>query len=50
VGGNPHPAMLLVSVCSGLLGLTGALIAARRPAAIGASARLEAKPETGRAA
>lgn len=31
VGGNPHPAMLLVSVCSGLVGLTGALIAARRP-------------------
>ncbi|GAA5131976.1 TVP38/TMEM64 family protein [Pseudonocardia adelaidensis] len=32
VGGNPHPAMLLISVCSGLVGLTGALIAARRPA------------------
>jgi uncharacterized membrane protein YdjX (TVP38/TMEM64 family) len=32
VGGNPHPAMLLVSVTSGLVGLTGALIAARRPA------------------
>jgi uncharacterized membrane protein YdjX (TVP38/TMEM64 family) len=31
VGGNPHPAMLLVSVTSGLVGLTGALIAARRP-------------------
>ncbi|MGH3587565.1 MAG: TVP38/TMEM64 family protein [Pseudonocardia sp.] len=31
VGGNPHPAMLLVSVCSGAVGLTGALIAARRP-------------------
>jgi uncharacterized membrane protein YdjX (TVP38/TMEM64 family) len=32
VGGNPHPAMLLISVTSGLVGLTGALIAARRPA------------------
>jgi uncharacterized membrane protein YdjX (TVP38/TMEM64 family) len=32
VGGDPHPAMLLVSVTSGLVGLTGALIAARRPA------------------
>jgi uncharacterized membrane protein YdjX (TVP38/TMEM64 family) len=32
VGGNPHPAMLLVSVISGAVGLTGALIAARRPA------------------
>lgn len=32
VGGNPHPAMLLVSVTSGLVGLTGALVAARRPA------------------
>jgi uncharacterized membrane protein YdjX (TVP38/TMEM64 family) len=32
VGGNPHPAMLLVSICSGAVGLTGALIAARRPA------------------
>ena len=32
VGGNPHPAMLLVSLTSGLVGLTGALIAARRPA------------------
>jgi uncharacterized membrane protein YdjX (TVP38/TMEM64 family) len=31
VGGNPHPAMLLISVVSGILGLTGALIAARRP-------------------
>jgi len=31
VGGNPHPAMLLVSVCSGAIGLAGALIAARRP-------------------
>jgi uncharacterized membrane protein YdjX (TVP38/TMEM64 family) len=31
VGGNPHPAMLLVSLTSGLVGLTGALIAARRP-------------------
>jgi uncharacterized membrane protein YdjX (TVP38/TMEM64 family) len=32
VGGNPHPAMLLVSLTSGAVGLTGALIAARRPA------------------
>jgi uncharacterized membrane protein YdjX (TVP38/TMEM64 family) len=31
VGGMPHPAMLLVSVCSGLVGITGAVIAARRP-------------------
>jgi uncharacterized membrane protein YdjX (TVP38/TMEM64 family) len=31
VGGNPHPAMLLVSLTSGAVGLTGALIAARRP-------------------
>jgi len=38
VGGNPHPAMLLVSVCSGLVGLTGALIAARRPAVPAAAA------------
>jgi uncharacterized membrane protein YdjX (TVP38/TMEM64 family) len=34
VGGNPHPAMLLVSVCSGAVGLTGALIAARKPAPV----------------
>jgi uncharacterized membrane protein YdjX (TVP38/TMEM64 family) len=32
VGGNPHPAMLAVSLASGLLGLAGALVAARRPA------------------
>jgi Uncharacterized conserved protein len=31
VGGTPHPAMLAVSVASGLLGLAGALVAARRP-------------------
>ena len=30
VGGMPHPAMFLVSVTSGLVGLTGAVIAARR--------------------
>jgi uncharacterized membrane protein YdjX (TVP38/TMEM64 family) len=30
MGGNPHPAMLLTSVVSGLVGLTGAIIAARR--------------------
>lgn len=34
VGGNPHPAMLLVSVCSGAIGLTGALVAARKPAPV----------------
>jgi uncharacterized membrane protein YdjX (TVP38/TMEM64 family) len=50
VGGNPHPAMLLVSVTSGAIGLTGALIAARRPAAPGTPAVLDAKPEAGRAA
>jgi uncharacterized membrane protein YdjX (TVP38/TMEM64 family) len=32
VGGAPHPAMFAVSVVSGLLGLAGALVAARRPA------------------
>jgi uncharacterized membrane protein YdjX (TVP38/TMEM64 family) len=32
VGGDPHPAMLLVSVVSGIVGVAGALIAARRPA------------------
>jgi uncharacterized membrane protein YdjX (TVP38/TMEM64 family) len=30
VGGSPHPAMFAVSVVSGLLGLTGALLVARR--------------------
>jgi uncharacterized membrane protein YdjX (TVP38/TMEM64 family) len=51
VGGNPHPAMLLVSVCSGAIGLTGALIAARRPAAL-AAVRVapDAEPEEKQAA
>jgi uncharacterized membrane protein YdjX (TVP38/TMEM64 family) len=51
VGGNPHPAMLLVSVCSGLVGLTGALIAARRPA-VAPAVRVvrDPEPEAGRAA
>lgn len=31
VGGNPHPAMFVVSVVSGLVGLAGAVVAARRP-------------------
>jgi uncharacterized membrane protein YdjX (TVP38/TMEM64 family) len=31
-GGDPHPAMLLISVLSGVVGITGAVIAARRPA------------------
>ncbi|OLT14636.1 hypothetical protein BJF78_18180 [Pseudonocardia sp. CNS-139] len=30
VGGDPHPAMLLISLVSGLIGLTGAVVAARR--------------------
>jgi uncharacterized membrane protein YdjX (TVP38/TMEM64 family) len=30
VGGNPHPAMLAVSVASGLLGAVGAIVAGRR--------------------
>jgi len=32
VGGNPHPAMLAVSVVCGALGVAGALLAARRSA------------------
>jgi uncharacterized membrane protein YdjX (TVP38/TMEM64 family) len=31
IGGNPPPALLLVSVAGGITGLVGALIAARRP-------------------
>jgi uncharacterized membrane protein YdjX (TVP38/TMEM64 family) len=31
VGGDPHPAMIVVSVVSGVLGLAGAVVAARRP-------------------
>jgi uncharacterized membrane protein YdjX (TVP38/TMEM64 family) len=34
VGGRPHPAMFLVSLVSGVVGLTGAVIAARRPALV----------------
>ncbi len=50
VGGNPHPAMLLVSVTSGLVGLTGALIAARRPGGMpAAQVVLDPEPEAGRA-
>jgi uncharacterized membrane protein YdjX (TVP38/TMEM64 family) len=45
VGGNPHPAMLLVSLTSGAVGLTGALIAARRPAVVPAAP--DAEPEAG---
>jgi uncharacterized membrane protein YdjX (TVP38/TMEM64 family) len=51
VGGNPHPAMLLVSVTSGLVGLTGALIAARRPAVLPPAQGVpDPEPEAGRAA
>jgi uncharacterized membrane protein YdjX (TVP38/TMEM64 family) len=52
VGGNPHPAMLLISLASGLVGLTGALIAARRPPveAPVIDAPDEPEPETGKAA
>jgi uncharacterized membrane protein YdjX (TVP38/TMEM64 family) len=51
VAGNPHPAMLLVSLTSGLVGLTGALIAARRPAVLpGAQGVVDPGPEAGRAA
>lgn len=31
VGGNPHPAMLAISVVSGIVGITGAYLVARRP-------------------
>lgn len=34
VGGSPHPAMFAVSVASGLLGLAGALLVARRQPAV----------------
>ncbi|OLS96263.1 hypothetical protein BJF90_10770 [Pseudonocardia sp. CNS-004] len=51
VGGNPHPAMLLVSVTSGLIGLTGALIAARRPTAMPTAHVVpDPEPEVGRTA
>ncbi len=33
-GGRPHPALLVVSVLGGLIGLGGALLAARRPAVL----------------
>jgi hypothetical protein len=43
--------MLLVSVCSGAVGLTGALIAARRPGVTPAGEALPAsEPEADRAA
>ncbi|MCY7343845.1 MAG: TVP38/TMEM64 family protein [Pseudonocardia sp.] len=35
VGGQPHPALFAVSVLSGLIGVGGALLAARRPALVG---------------
>jgi uncharacterized membrane protein YdjX (TVP38/TMEM64 family) len=52
VGGNPHPAMLLISLTGGLVGLTGALIAARRPPieAPHVDAPDGPQPETGKAA
>lgn len=31
VGGTPHPVMLVVSVVSGLIGIAGAVVVARRP-------------------
>jgi uncharacterized membrane protein YdjX (TVP38/TMEM64 family) len=37
VGGQPHPVMFLTSLVSGLVGLTGAVIAARRPALVEAA-------------
>jgi uncharacterized membrane protein YdjX (TVP38/TMEM64 family) len=45
VGGNPHPAMLLISLASGLVGLTGALIAARRPALVDPAPDVPDEPE-----
>jgi uncharacterized membrane protein YdjX (TVP38/TMEM64 family) len=52
VGGNPHPAMFLTSLASGLVGLTGAVIAARRPALVepALDEADEPEPETGKAA
>jgi len=54
VGGNPHPAMFVVSVVSGLVGLTGAVLVARRPLpepADGAVERVDrAAGDVGRAA
>jgi uncharacterized membrane protein YdjX (TVP38/TMEM64 family) len=35
VSGNPHPAMFVVSAASGLIGLTGAYLVARRPLPVG---------------
>lgn len=34
IGGSPHPVLLVVSVLGGLIGLAGALTAARRPAVL----------------
>jgi uncharacterized membrane protein YdjX (TVP38/TMEM64 family) len=51
VGGNPHPAMLLMSLISGAVGLTGTLIAARRPAVTPAAQVVpDPDPEAGQAA
>ena len=49
VGGMPHPAMLLVSLVSGAIGLTGALIVARRRPAMDAPP-IERTPAVGEAA
>ena len=35
-GGQPHPVLLAVSVVCGLLGLGGAVLAARRPVVVDA--------------
>ena len=51
VGGNPHPAMLLISLASGLVGLTGAVIAARRgPIDAPQADAPDEPPETGKTA
>lgn len=46
VGGTPHPVLLAVSVAGGLLGLAGAVWAARRPAVL-ASAQHNAVQQPG---
>jgi uncharacterized membrane protein YdjX (TVP38/TMEM64 family) len=45
VGGEPHPTMLLISLASGLVGVTGAIIAARRPAIVEATPVEADEPE-----
>jgi uncharacterized membrane protein YdjX (TVP38/TMEM64 family) len=45
VGGTPHPAMLVVSVVSGLVGLAGALLAARSPAGRPAPLAVQQEPD-----